>query len=733
MAKAGFDRRKFLILFVLLVFLGTLSTLYFFLQRAEDISPTYITNSLLLYFLGITNFLLLVVIIFVLSRYLVKLLLERWRNVSGSRFRTKLVTAFIGLILVPSALLFWAASDLIVKSVESWFNPPVEQVLDNSLRIAESYYQDRQREASRFAEELAQKIEARGLASDLSQASLQAFITQKGAEYGLDTVSVYGINERAMVVYVGDSQSVSYNPIDPDEIRQGLQGEKFWRIDSHGVGQIVRSGVPFYRGTEREQVAGVVVAGYFLSGEVSSLANMVRHHYEEYEQLKLQKQKIQKTWVSIYLTISLLIIFSAVWIGLYLARGITDPIQKLAEGTEAVSAGELDHRVEVEATDELRMLVDSFNRMTEALQLSKKEIDASNRTLRRTNQQLRERRRYIETVLETIPTGVFSLNADGVITTANRSAAQILRLEKPALLNAHYREALAAEDRREIRAFIDRYHEKPDLSVDRRIVLHIDSWTINLAVNFTTLADEFGDYAGMIVVLEDLSELMKAQRIATWREVAKQVAHEIKNPLTPIQLSAERMYKHVTGVSEDFQGIAAECRDTIIKEVDSLKTLVDEFSRFARLPTVKPLPGEINEVVEATIQRYESTHGNITIRKSLQPDMPEARYDPEQLKRVLINLIENAIEAMAGEGEIHIKTQYDTHLQAHLIEIIDHGTGIDQRKRDKLFVPSFSTKKDGSGLGLAIVSRIISDHNGFIRVDEPESHQGTKFVLGIPA
>ncbi|PYQ10885.1 MAG: PAS domain-containing sensor histidine kinase, partial [Acidobacteria bacterium] len=433
---------------------------------------------------------------------------------------------------------------------------------------------------------------------------------------------------------------------------------------------------------------------------------------------------IKNVYIFAFAFITLLVLFSVTWIGLYLARGVTEPIGMLAQGTREVSSGNLDFRLQVRTRDELGILAESFNQMTAELKGSKETIELSNRDLLRSNQELEERRRYIEALLQNITAGVVSLDASGVVTTLNRAAARILGLEEgKEVVSRPYGEVLAAE-LGELRGAVEQGLRDRNLTPAREMRLN--------AVSFSPLADGRGGAPGLLIVLEDLTPLMRAQRVAAWREVARRLAHEIKNPLTPIQLSAQRILKKFKENSPELPEVLEQGTEAIVREVSALKRLVDEFSHFARLPAVTTVPCDLHALIDDSVALYDGIGGALKFEKRYDPRMPRVLLDPEQMKRVFVNLIDNARDAMGGAGRITFTTAFHPELEALRVEVADEGPGILAEDRERLFVPYFSTKKKGTGLGLAIVNRIISDHNGYIRA-ENNHPRGARFIMELPA
>jgi two-component system, NtrC family, nitrogen regulation sensor histidine kinase NtrY len=706
---------------------------YFILRRTTSFSWPYITNSVLLSVLFLTNAVLVLTLLTLLIRNLIKALVERRRGILGSRFRTKLVFSLLLLWLLPSGIIFWAALHLIQRSVDRWFNDPMDRLTEASQQIVETYYDEARARGSAFARQVAQRLAEEDLLGEGARPRIHEAMGALLREYHLDLVAIDPGRGSPYLVLdphlpaTGDLQEV------PADLRDAARrGEPFtWTSEIRG-GHLIRCGHPVRR-TPGGPVVAVVTVGTFVPRNLARLATAVTRSNEDYRQIKAQKGLIKRVYVLVFALITLVVLFSVTWIGLYLARRITEPIQSLLHGTRAISSGDLDYRVEVDAGDELGILVESFNRMTADLKTGNETIERRNLELSASNRELMERRRYIETLLQNITTGVVSLDREGRVTTVNLAARRLLALESgPDPVGLALPAILPTGGHAAIEALIRDVTQGGGLSAAGEVELMVGGRASTLAASATSLRDDAGELLGAILVLEDLTDLMRAQKIAAWREVARRLAHEIKNPLTPIQLSAERIRKKYAEGSPDLDEIVTEGTAAIVWEVAALKNLVDEFTRFARLPAPNPVPTDVHEVIAATLALYDGVHSRVTIRPRCEPDLPLVSVDPEQMKRVLVNLLDNAVEAMGGSGLVTIEARRDTVSGAVRLEVADDGPGIRAEDRDRLFLPYFSTKKKGTGLGLAIVHRIVSDHRGRIRVEDNQPH-GARFVIELPA
>jgi two-component system nitrogen regulation sensor histidine kinase NtrY len=522
-----------------------------------------------------------------------------------------------------------------------------------------------------------------------------------------------------------------YNPDSTIRLAEtGLRGEERLHQDSLGDGTLVQYASPIFKKGSRE-IEGAVVVSYFIPRTIAATLEDVNQQANVYQQAEAQKEPIQDLYLSYFVMVSLLLLLASTWIGLYLAKRITGPVGELVEATERIMAGDLDHPVSGPAVDELSQLMDSFNRMTAKLKASQDRLEASRFDLETNNRELERRRRYMETVLENIATGIVSFDRDGFVTRINQSALALLDLD-PGLVGRHYRELFRGEALAPFRRILDAMRDASGRpALEEEIDLAIADRELHLSVYVTTISGAEAQPSGLLMVLDDLTQLLRAQKVAAWREVARRLAHEIKNPLTPIQLSAQRIRKHFRSRSPELERVVEEGTGTIIDEVDSLKNLVDEFSQFARMPSVSAAPHDLNPLVSGTLDLYNGLFSGLTLARCFAPDIPRVMVDPELIRRVFINIIDNAIEANHGEGQVVVATSFDPESGMARVEVADDGPGVAPADREKLFLPYYSTKLRGSGLGLAIVQRVVSEHRGRIRVEENEP-RGARFIVELP-
>ena len=740
-APAAAERRPFrdnprLILAGIALLLGSLAVIIRLSDRTSDLNPDFLSE-VVLYALSIADVTMLVALVFVLARNVIKLFVERRRGLPFSRFRLKLVGALLGLTIVPSVLVLLAGSELIRQTTARWFSQPVSDVLTSANAIATTFYKDRQDAVARQATQIAGTLPAPVLLSaDLDALNRVVSAPVLGGNVGM--IEIYRVQQTADgkldVAPVLALQSPSLPPghlrASSDRLASKIaagSGETQAHEPIEG-GEFVRAGVLVRDAAGRP--AGVVIASDFLSGELAQNARRIAQAYQDYNQLRVLKRPLEGVYLSLFLMMTLLILVSATWLGLYLAKRITRPVGMLAAGAREIGAGHLDHRIEPETRDEFGSLVEAFNSMAGELATSQRRLERSRVEMERKNSELDERRRYIETVLERIATGVISITPDGRVGTINTAAGRLLSLDA-VVVGAPADEVFSRDDLTSLGTLV-RSVGSASRPAAQEIALTREGREIHLAAAATALHGEAGAHEGTVLVFDDVTPLVRTQRVAAWRDVARRLAHEIKNPLTPIQLSAERMRRHFGGAPEATRALVDECTTTIVGEVESLKALVDEFAQFARMPAPKAVPSNLNAVLEETLALYKGIASHISLERCFAAGLPPVRLDVEQIRRVVINLVDNAIEAMGDTpGTIVVQSQHDAANAVARIIVADDGPGISPAEREKLFMPYYSTKRRGSGLGLAIVRRIVAEHGGSIELGD-NTPKGSRFVIELP-
>ena len=701
-------KRETLLIFILIPIIGFLIYI-----ESKSFNPDFqlrITNTFLFFILANLNIILLILFVFLVTRNFVKLIAERKRGIVGSRIRTKLVLLFVGLSLLPTMVLFGVAAKFVFSSFNYWFNIKVEQAINQTLEIGHIYYKQASDDLIHYS-----KLFQKGFINNgelvFDNVSLSK-LRPKLKEYNLDLLQVYNYKLQPLV-------SLTRKPVEQNldlknDLAEPLKTrEPVALVKSLPYGDLAYTITPLEKG----RLWGFLVVGRLIPPHLVKKLEAIRKNSEDYKQLFLFVNPLKWSLFIIFSVITLLVIFVATWVGFRIAKVITIPIQALAGATQEVAKGNLDVNVEVEASDEVKMLVDSFNKMVTDLRMAYGRLQEQKLEIER-------RHKYTKTILENIRTGVISTSASGYIITVNPAVEEILGVKTGNLVGRPFQDL--AEIFPEFKEFSQIISEK----LEKQIKLKINGKLLTLVVSTTLLKDKQGQPLGAVFVFEDITQLEKIQRMAAWREVARRIAHEIKNPLTPIQLSAQRLRRRYLN---QFQGesVFDECTQMIVKQVEGLKKMVNEFSNLARLPEVNLTLNNLAEVIEEALAVYRSAHLHITFELNQITSVPKFLFDREQIKRALLNLLDNAVASIEDQGKIEVAISHDSAFKIVRIEVKDTGQGIPDELKPRLFEPYFSTKRSGTGLGLTIVHTIISDHQGFIRVKN-NYPQGSIFVIELP-
>jgi two-component system nitrogen regulation sensor histidine kinase NtrY len=705
-----------------LLIIGIISVLIVILTAVEMKIPQVggmipIANNIVIFSLININIILILLLIFLVIRNLVKLIFERKRKVLGAKLRTKLVVAFISLSLVPTVLLFFVAAGFITNSVEHWFKAQVEQSLQGSLEVVQTYYRDFANNAVSSAQQISKYLsKLESLQGGKGLNLLKRELETKRKEYNLDTLGIF-LKEGGDTMRVEDPslRALFFYP-PKDLLEAGFSGKEVSRILPVGEGEVITGIAPIFNSSDDREVVGVVAASHFIPKSLTAKMREISQAFVDYKQLKILRKPIKTSYMMALLMATLLIIFSATWFGFHLAKDITVPIKELAEATHRIANGDLNFRIQMKSADEIGMLVQSFNQMTGDLHVSRYELE--------------QRKKYMEIVLKNVAAGVISIDEKGVITTINTSAEEMLEIKGEDVLERKFSEVLNRAYVAQIGELLNELKSSKKDSIEKQLTVNLRGKSLTLLINLTTLKDEEGRPIGVVAVFDDLTQMIKAQRMAAWREVARRIAHEIKNPLTPIQLSAQRLRKRYLEKLPEDGAVFDECTTTIVKQVEELKGMVNEFSNFARMPASQPSLNHLNEIIRETLVLFEEARKGVRI-EFVPHRLPVLNIDRDQMKRVMMNLIKNSLAAIDGEGEIKIQTGYDPKLQVVRLEVSDDGCGIPDEDKGRLFEPYFSTRKSGTGLGLTIVNAIIADHNGYIRVRDNKP-KGTTFLIELP-
>jgi two-component system nitrogen regulation sensor histidine kinase NtrY len=706
--------------------------------RSSNLAPDFLTE-FVLYALSATNLTMLVALAFVLARNIVKLVVERRRALPFARFRGKLVAVLLGMTLIPAVLVLIVGSELIRNNVDRWFNVPMEEMLASANSIASGYYDEQQRLVTTHAQRVARALAPFDLTSS-DGATIRRVVAPDVQQERIDLVEVYravpgsGAPPRVeRLVAVGapslpaDSRGAPAEQLAARAAASGAPAELL--ETTPGGGELIRTALPVRSG-RNGPVQGVVVVSEYLTGQFMARARSLTQAYESYQQLRVLRQPLTGVYLSFFLMLTLMILVSATWMGLYLAKRITRPVQMLSAAAHEIGAGHLDHRVQADSSDEFGSLIEAFNTMAGELAANRRRLERSAADLERRHEDVEARRRYVETVLDRIATGVVSVDPSGRIRTWNSAASRLLGID--ARVGGMPASAVfGAPELKPLQQLVDEMLRNREDPLPREVAITREGREYHLAVMSTPLRREDGASDGIVLVFDDVSALIRAQKVAAWREVARRLAHEIKNPLTPIQLCAERLRRHFAPAPAPTRDLVDECTTTIVGEVESLKGLVDEFSQFARMPAPRAVPTDLHALLEESLSLYRGIFTDVALRPHFAPALPMVSVDPEQLRRVIINLVDNAVEAMDRRGAIDVETQHDEANKLVRIVVADDGPGIPPAEREKLFLPYYSTKQRGSGLGLAIVRRIVAEHGGSIEVAD-NLPRGTRFAIELP-
>ncbi len=722
-------RRRFIwtaLTLAVILYFGVMEGWFF---RLESDVP--LTGNILFALVNL-NVILLLLLTYLVLRNIVKLIFERKRNILGHKLRTRLVIAFVGLTLIPTLPLFWLTTQFIFSSMDHWFTQKVEHSLDQSISLMKDYLEYEGEDLLRDSQLVALDL----LGSPLFQtedSELPGTIPPHLlGQYQLDGIFVFGANGKLLM----QSRSPNMPQIHTRRIRRILMNDVSAPV------------IPFTFANKREglmartpirpelvshpDAIGEVVVVVALPSSITSKFAAITAGYEDYLQMKLLHQPLKMSHFITYSIVTLLVIFAAIWFGFFLAKSLTGPIQALVSATRSVAEGDLNVELDSDRNDELGMLIGSFNTMVRDLREGREQLANAYAALQQSHIELEDRRRYMEIVLRNIAGGVVSVDQQGLIMTMNKSAEAIFGVKAEETRRQHYSRFLQSPHLDIVRSFMNAHRTTRQPYLEQQLHVIVGNRPMVLLIKVSVLQDEAGSSMGVVIVFDDLTDLEKAQRMAAWREVARRIAHEIKNPLTPIQLCAQRLRRKYSNLLDGEDSVLNECTDTIIQQVDHMKLLVNEFSRFARLPRANPTPCDLSHIVRESIALYRHNYSHISFEVEQNEDFPLLNLDGDQFKQVMINLLDNAIHALNGVGgTISVKLFYDPILKIARLECADTGHGLSSEDKLRVFEPYYSKKEKGTGLGLAIVASIVADHQGFIRVRD-NSPRGTVFIIELP-
>ncbi len=665
-----------LVVFVLIIIAFAIEIHYL---RLESLS--ILTRVLLLVILNL-NIIALIVLMFFVIKNLIRLYIERKQKILGYKFKTKIVAIFVILTFIPASLLFVVASGLVTNYIDKLLTPQFRQPLVSSLEVAKAVYEMERKKTIAFAKTIVSG-------------------ERSSSEYKLLHI-----------------RNIPENPT--EAVKSAFEGKEGTEVISSEDGDIIRAVLPEY--SEGKQT-GIIVVETRLPRDIALNVEQIKEVYEDYLKLESWKTPLKINYLLILAFFTLIIVFMSLWVALKIAKGITDPIQSLAQATEEVAAGNLNVNLRLQREDEIGLLINSFNHMVA-------ELKGNKETLQTAYLESDRRRLWLENILGNINSGVVFLDIKGKILTVNRSACAILKISAEDIIGKHYTELMSRITSEELHALIKGIIVKDLSGIEKDVKVTVGDKRLIIRVFVTTLRDNNSIPLGLLVVFDDLTDVIKAQKTLAWEEVARRIAHEIKNPLTPIRLSTERMLKKWEQKDKDFDQVFERSAKTIVNEVNSLKRLVDEFSRLGKMPEIKRTPTNLSGIINEVLNLYKD-YKEFNINTAIPDNLPLIEVDGEQFKRVLINIFDNAFQAMGSSGQIDLNVHFDNQSNKIFIDIADYGPGLRDEDKERVFLPYFSTKKGGTGLGLAIANKIVSEHMGTIKVRD-NNPKGTIFTIELP-
>ncbi|NUM60032.1 MAG: PAS domain-containing protein [Bdellovibrionaceae bacterium] len=712
-------KREIFIVFVLSLFFVFLT--WFEIRLFSTAQQLPFVHSI--FFFGLVNFniILLLLLIFLIFRNVMKVFVERRSRIFGSSLKAKLIVAFVAFSSIPTILLFVISVFYINSSFDKWFSAKMVGVLKSSLEVQNFYYFNEKKKNYHYAHEVITHI--RNIENPrVIEKKIQAL--QK--EYLVDAIEYYPslFGERVFTI-LEDANLYDLPIVSLDFLQKGIKTQvESSTIHQFGDGNLVRVIVPVKEGEDR----GAIVVSSFLPLSLISRMNDVANAYDEFRDINPLEYPLKSIYLIILFLMTLVILLAATWFGFHLAKQLSIPLVQLGRATDEVGRGVYTQLAVPSGSEEMAQLISGFNQMTSQLEISKNEAKEA-------SDNLQDTLKYIEVVLKNVSAGVISVDKSGKITTINQHAANLLKIDPREYIHKSVRELLTLEYFRIFADLLKSMAQFKMESIQKEFQLNLQGQVLPLMMNLSILKDEEGKEIGKVLVFDDMTPIVNAQRAQAWTEVARRIAHEIKNPLTPIKLSAERLQRKFDNQISD--PAFKECTTMIVSQVDQMKKLVNEFSQFARLPQRKPVKGDVNKVIQEALTLFKSAHGHLSFIENYSPEIPEFSFDREQIQRVIFNLVDNSIAALASDSKVdssnqlQIETQFNKDLKIVKIIVADNGSGIPVSQISRVFEPYYSTKETGTGLGLAIVKRIIEDHNGFIRATLNQPH-GTKMIIEMP-
>ena len=684
-----------------------------------------------IFFFGLVNFniILFLGLMFFIFRNIVKQFAEREGGPIGSSLKNKLIAAFVGFSFVPTALMFIVSVFYINNSFDRWFNEKISGVLKNSIEVTNSYYLTAKKKNYHFASEIAKQVAT--LPAQVTPAELQNRLDGLREKYSLDAVEYYPdiLSERVSSFAKSDGVP-DLPPVSLEFREKGIEDKDNSSLIHHFTeGDLVRVIVPVAASFPKP--SGAIVVSSYIPISLVSRMDDIASAFENFRDTDPLAYPIKSIYLIILVLMTLVILLCATWFGFYLARQLSIPLEKLDTATQQVVQGQYNSIKISSGSPEINRLISNFNTMTEYLERSESEIQAANSNLRKAFSQLNEHNRYIEVVLSNVTTGVVSVDETGIVTMINRHAAQLLNVNPEDYIGKNLSDVMTQSYAKLFADLLSGMKTRGQPTIKKEIQIMVKGQPTLLSLTISVLNDDRGNEIGKVLVFDDMTPMLAAQRAAAWTEVARRIAHEIKNPLTPISLAAQRLQRKFGEAIKDPAFL--DSTKMIVDQVDGLKTLVNEFSQYARMPKSKPVLSNLNQNIADALQLFHQSERSYKLKFEPDPHLPEFLFDPDQIRRCVTNLVDNAVESLKdiAEGEVLIQTQYDSMSKVVRMTVADNGLGIRDDLRGRLFEPYMTTKKHGTGLGLAIVKRTVEDHSGYIRVFD-NSPRGTRFVVELP-
>jgi len=714
-------RREIFYIFALSILLAIFVAVEVFVFRSGQTLP----SPYIIYFIGLVNFnlVLVLLLLFLIFRNVVKVFIERRGKIFGSSLKSKLIISFATFSVIPTTLVLVLSVFYLNSSFDKWFSQRMIGILKNASEITNAFLLQEKKKGYEYAEIIAKEIDR----TTKSKASSEVMLKKLQSDYKIDSVEYYPELLATRVLVQDENKIAEKIPkVNFDFLQKGfLQKSQASTIQVFSDSHLLRMMVPV-------KTKGVVVVSKVLNLTPGAKFDDIVGAYQEFQSNTLIENPLKSMYFIMQTVMSLVILFAAVWFGFHLAKQLSIPLVQLGRATKRVAGGDYS-KLEIESgSEEINSLIVHFNQMI--ANLSSSEIE-----LQQTIKNLNQYTRYVEIVLGNVSAGVLSVDMSGVVTTMNRRAGELLNVDPQSAVGKPIKQSLSSDNYKLFTQFVKAMQENSLTSLQKEIRIEIEKQNesktekenIPLSVHVSILKNEFNAEIGRIMVFDDMTPIVNAQRAAAWSEVARRIAHEIKNPLTPIKLAAERLSRKY---GDQIQEPAfKDSIQMIVSQVDDMRNLVNEFSQFARMPQLKLSPGFLNNELKSLVDLYVQNHPTSQFILDLDPQLPEFKFDSAQLKRVFVNLIDNAVHATENQSTstIIVKTEYQEQHRVARIFVTDNGPGIPARDRQRVFEPYFSTKEKGTGLGLPIVKSIIEDHGGIIRALGHEP-QGTKIMIELP-